>query len=215
MIARIGTAVYAAANADDHTYLARGKLGSSSNHKKWETSDPKGLLTAIDDRFANSNERLQFKRVIKYLKRWKDLQFSSEGNEAPRGIALTACAYQWFSPKIYQDVIANTSTEDDLDALLQLVVQILSRFSGSRLSVTLPVPPGNDLFERMTDAQMRTMKAKLQELRNCLTEAQDEVDPHDAAQSVADILGDDFPVPEKKDTGVKKAAAIVNSGHSG
>lgn len=209
----VDLAVYADEDDGGGTQLARGKLGSSERDKKWEPADPEGLLEAIQGRFTDDQERQQFKRAIKYLKRWKDVQFSSEGNEAPKGIALTACAYRWFSPSIQVDQIASTTTEHDLAALLGLVREMLARF-GSRLTVTLPVPPGNDLFERMSDTQMGNMKAKLQALRDCLEKARDDVDPHEAARTLAGALGDDFPIPDKSDTGVKRAAAIVTSGHS-
>lgn len=199
---------------DATSYLARGKLGSGPDHKSWEESDPAALIAELNGRFSDTDDRRQFRRVIRYLKRWKDVQFSSEGNEAPRGIALTACAYEWFQPAYTRDGLANTRTDDDLRALEGLVQEMLDRFVGARLSVTLPVPPRNDLFARMSDEQMKTTKAKLIALRDALTAARDEIDPHVAAGDLSKLLSDDFPVPEPKDTAVRRAAAIVTSGHS-
>lgn len=211
----VDLAVYARDEArNGKSYLARGKLGSGPEHRSWEESDPAAFIDAIETRFADPEDRAQLRRVIQYLKRWKDEQFSSEGQEAPRGIALTACAYEWFQPVFRRDAVANRRSDDDMRALQDLVIAILARYVGDRLSVVLPVPPHDDLFARMSDEQLRKMKVNLTDLRDALQGARDEIDPRVAAEELAKRFGEDFPVPDAKDTGVKRAAAIVSSGHS-
>lgn len=214
-IYHVDFAVYAK-EASGRTFLARGKLGSSGEHKSWEESDPEGLLEALKNTFADEDDRAQLRRAIRYLKRWKDVNFSSEGNEAPRGIALTACAYRWFSPARHIDDLAASRTDDDMDGLLGLVTKIRKQFVGDRISVTLPVVPGNDLFADMSNQQMKNMRGKVQDLHLALSDATAEVDPHEAAKMLVGVFGDDFPIPPKSDTGKKKgAAAFVSSGISG
>jgi len=215
-IFHVDFAVYVSESDDAPTYLARGKLGSSDEHKLWEKSDPVGLINALENLFDDARDRAQFRRVIRYLKRWKDFKFSGEGNEAPRGIAITACAYHCFTPMRSFGGTSSSRVDDDMEAMTHLVKQMAARFVGDRLSITLPVVPRNDLFADMSDQQMKNVQTKLQALSTALSKAKAEVDPHEAAKELVKVFGDDFPVPSKPDTGKKKRRpAILPSSHSG
>lgn len=198
--------------------LARGKIGSAPPAKRWEDSDPQGLLKFASDRFAHLDDDGQCRRIIRATKRWKDVNFPREGHAAPRGIALTAAALKWFVPCVARDPVANTTRPDDAKALRNFAERLLSEFrqtpSGPRLQVHLPVAPGNDLFSKMTDAQMTVFHGHLTKLRDGMTSAIDDPDPVTAASKVAKVLGDDFPVPEKSETAVPRGPAIISSGHS-
>lgn len=207
-------------NADDKSKLAMGKENSADEFRFWEVSDPQALVDKIYDKFTGT-DRAQFRRCVRYLKRWRDENFSSDGNAAPIGIGLTVAAFDDLNPT-YSDNVAKKP--DDLGALRELVDSVSSRFSKQwddeeeewveRLVVTLPVEPRNDLFERMTNRQMQDFRSKLEKLLDALNEAEDEVDPHEACELLRKVFGDDFPVPEKKKTGKKQAAAIVSSSGS-
>ena len=80
-------------------YLARGKSGSEPENKKWEESDPMGLKDEIMGKFDDEGEREQYRRIIRYLKRWKNKVFKSNGNSEPPGIGITLLAYEKFEPK--------------------------------------------------------------------------------------------------------------------
>lgn len=217
-------AVYANDGSPTSLYLARGKPISSTNDRKWEGDDPKGLIKIVGEKFNDEDERLQFRRAIRSLKRWKDVKFSSNGHEAPIGISLTICAYHWFSiSKVLTDRVKLSYEYKDLDATLNLVNAMLNRFyqvpsnNGEalfRLNAQLPVTPYNDLFEKMTDTQMTTFKEKLENLRDALEAARDEVDPYEACKILQKQFGDDFPVPEIKETAQRRAPAIVSSSSS-
>jgi hypothetical protein len=198
--------------------LARGKLGSVPPAARWEFSDPQALLDKARQRFDELDDDGQCRRVIRYFKRWKDISFSSDGHAAPRGIALTAAALQWFVPVKTRDVIANETKFDDARAMRDFATRMLAEFrvtgAGKRLSVHLPVPPGNDLFARMTDAQMSAFHERLTKLRDGLTVAIDDPDPVTAAAAIAKLLGPDFPVPDRTDTASPRGPAIISSGHS-
>ena len=216
-------AVYAAAQGQP-CYLARGKEHSAEEYKYWEEADPAALIDTIKNYLADADERAQFRRVIRELKRWKDERFPSAGNAAPTGIALTACALAWFSVSKTEDRVANTVTFDDQAAVRALVERMLANFqpvydseSGSyvdRLRVTLPVPPGNDLLAKMTNAQMVALKDRLEKLRDALIDAQADPDPHTAAKLLSKQFGPDFPVPEKQTTAVARGKAIASPGNS-
>jgi hypothetical protein len=199
-------------NSDGKKYLAKGKLNSSDDNKSWEVSDPKGLADTIGNIYSGDDKK-QFVRVIRYLKRWKDHKFSINGNAAPIGVGLTIAAYKWFSPNKTTDIVANTSKYNDLQATRGVVSGMLNNF-GNRLRVYLPVEPYSELFDKMTDNQMTNLKEKLENLLEALDSASGEVDPVKACETLKKVFGDDFPVPEKPDTGEKKSRAISTASAS-
>jgi len=223
-IYHVDLAIYSAGNVDGRTHLARGRESSPPSGRLWEESDPRALIELLKSRYADTADRAQFRRVVRYLKRWKDVNFSAAGNGAPTGIALTGCAFEWFQVAKTTDRVANTSAYDDQAATLRLVLAILRAFraafdAGSaqlveRLAIHLPVPPGNDLFERMTAAQMRTLRERLQSLAAALESATKDPDPHTAAKTLRAVFGDDFPVPERVETGKERRKAFISSGNS-
>jgi hypothetical protein len=207
-------ACYSNANEDNKTYLAKGTPTSVAENKKWEISEPKKLRSLVNDKFENNDECSQFKRAIRYMKRWKDEQFSSKNGRAT-GIALTALAYNGFLP-VVKDAFTNTEEIDDLKAVKNFVNYILTKFSwwDSRIKVELPVPPANDLFVKMTDIQCATLKEKLENLKQVLINAENETDPHEACKILKKQFGDDFPIPEKEETGQNRKKAIAGTSES-
>ncbi|MBO0951178.1 cyclic GMP-AMP synthase DncV-like nucleotidyltransferase [Fibrella forsythiae] len=215
-------------NSDGLDYLAMGKRKSGDDHREWQKSDPTTLKKTLFKRFDNDETaRRQFRRVIRYLKRWKDLNFSSDGNNAPRGIGLTINAYEGFVAK-YTDVIANKP--DDLAALTGLVDFMLNHFTSTtkyengqfvtvrRLTAYLPVEPKTDIYARMSDSHMLSFEEKLKSLKAALEKAASEVDTVDACKILASskVLGDSFPVPTKSASAViTKTAAVASSSNNG
>lgn len=205
-------------------YLARGKPHSSHERRVWQPDDPNGLIELVRNRFSDVEDREQFRRVIRYLKRWKDVQFPSDGNAAPIGIGITVAAYHWFSPRhTLIDPFQNKRRPDDLSALRSFVDQMLQNFRlvnqngelAERLAVWLPVQPYTDLFEKMTNLQMVNFKQKLEELREVLQGAEDqEADPVEACKQLQTQFGDEFPVPEPSETAKRMGPAIVSSSSS-
>ena len=205
-------------NVDGKTYLARGKPGSLAENRFWEEADPHGLVETLRARF-DGDDWAQFRRCVRYLKRWKALKFPSDGNAAPSGIGVTVAAYYWFQPRKTQDPITGESRHSDLQALVGFVDAVLGQFRPvvrdgeivERLEVTLPVAPENDILCEMTDKQMATLEDKLEQLSESLDAASSEVDPVEACKTLRKMFGDDFPVPPKNDTGQAKAPAIITS----
>ena len=186
----VDIAVYAHPDSNGgKTYLAKGYVGSKEEYKKWEPADPEQLKTLFDTKFADVDDRAQFRRIIRYLKKWKDVNFSASGNERPTGIALTACAIQWFAPNQ-----SYYSPYNDLDALLKVVNGMISGyFWFNKLDVKLPVQPYNNLFEKMSDKQMQTMKEKLTVLRDALMAANNDYSATNACAKLQTVFGHDFP----------------------
>lgn len=193
--------------------LAKGKEHSEAAHRVWEVSDPKRLTELICTRFTDT-DLAQYRRCIRYSKRWRDMQFYSG---APLSIALTVAAYRWFQP--YQ---TTNGTYIDLLAMRDWVLAMLGQFQWvmtdegfyDRLKVDLPVMPNVDLMGWMTRAQMEFFKATLERLRDALNEAYDETLPEDACKLLVKQFGDEFPVPAKSDTAKAVGAPFVHTGNS-
>ncbi len=185
-------------NPDNQTYLAKGFIGSKPENQVWENSEPNRLIEVFQQKFHNQEKhRDQFRRVIRFLKRWKDVNFSFPGNDRPTGIAMTACAMNWFQVGTVYNPNDGKWYYDDLTALKNLTRSIINQFNlwSGRMSVQLPVPPSNDLFEKMSDRQMENFKNRLATLVNHLTQAEGTFDTASACRILQHIFGDDFPSP--------------------
>lgn len=195
--------------------IAKGKENSANEFRVWEASDPKKLTKLICDAFNDDKELAQYRRSIRYLKRWRNVQFRNGG--APRSIALTVAAREWFKPKF-----ESSGKPSDLLAMLDWVNSMLNHFHGvvtdegyhERLKVFLPVTPAGDLMDALTKQQMETFKAKLEVLRDALEEAYDEDLPEDACKVLQKEFGDDFKVPEKAATAKAAIPPVISTGNS-
>ncbi len=193
----VDLAIYVKRDEDDLLDIAMGKEFSEQENRFWEVSDPKGLISKINSRFADSDDQAQMRRCIRYLKKWRDHKLHSVNSGKPFSIALTCSAHDWFQPS--KDIFSEKY--QDLDALLDLVENTLSHFDDNDwLTINLPVEPCGDLNSKMTDTQMETYKEKLESLRDDLIEAKNEDLEDDACKMLRKQFGDEFPVPKKKET---------------
>lgn len=197
----------------DHLDLARGKDGSPEEKRCWDENDPKGLIANINGKFSGEElleERMQMRRCVRYLKRWRDRQFSSG---APTSISLTSAAYHWFAPCIGY-IPGGSRVANDQIALRDLVSSILFQKVGGRIQIQLAAYPHSDLLEGMTDNQMESFIDKLNKLEEALNESITLACPHEAAKKLQKQFGDEFDVPPKDDTGEKSQNKIVPVGAS-
>ncbi|MGO3542038.1 MAG: nucleotidyltransferase domain-containing protein [Pseudomonas helleri] len=201
---------------DDKLYLAKGKENSAEEHRIWEVSDPKELTTRVCGAFEDSDKLAQYRRCIRYLKRWRQVQFQGAG--APLSIALTVAALHWFKPNF-----GTSGKPMDLLAMLDWVNAMLGQFTYGlsqddglhlRLKVALPVEPYSDLMAMRTATQMKNFKEKLEALRDALQKAYDEDLPEDACKHLKKQFGDDFKVPEKSETARAVSPAVISTGNS-
>ncbi|EJM69321.1 hypothetical protein PMI29_01944 [Pseudomonas sp. GM49] len=201
---------------DGKLYLAKGKENSAEEHSIWEISDPKELTKRVCGAFEDSDKLAQYRRCIRYLKRWRQVQF--QGTGAPLSIALTVAALHWFKPNF-----GTSGKPVDLLAMLDWVNTMLDQFTYElsqddglhlRLKVTMPVEPYYDLMATRTAAQMKKLKEKLESLRDALQKAYDEDLPEDACGYLKKQFGDDFKVPTKSETAKAVSAAVISTGNS-
>jgi len=88
---------------DDTYYLAKGRKGLAEDKRVWQAADPEGINSIINglykgnDTYENngSDQRKQFRRCVRYLKRWR--HHKSAGIHS---IGLTMAAYHWLEPEV-------------------------------------------------------------------------------------------------------------------
>lgn len=191
---------------NDKMYFSMGK---SKDDMEWENCEPKKLTDRINSLSEVTEQRSQFRRVVRFLKYWSKENFTSSGNGAPPSIGLTLCAYNWIS---YNE-------GDDLEVLINLAQSILNNFAVKLDSnynfidgfeLKLPTLPYSNVFRKMTSNQITNFKDKIKRLQSILTDAKNESDPYDACLKLQNIFGEKFPA-EKKDT-AKKTASTSNWG---
>lgn len=160
-------------------HLAIGREHSAKEQREWQQDDRKGFIDVIGNRFSGE-DAAQFRRVIRYLKRWRDVHFASEGRAAPTGLGLTVAAYHDFRIAKFNSYYAS-ATYDDFAATEALVRAIRGRFSTTwdsstgqyvkRLKLIFPRVPQDDVFERMTNQQMQEFYQRLEKLAQWLEQA--------------------------------------------
>jgi hypothetical protein len=194
-----------------------GKVGEGAlNLAKadgWVSADPAKLLAhveAIQDRFNDTEGGTsidQFRRVVRYLKRWGDVRLPGEAKEKPTGLAYTLLAGDALARTVAFD-----GTPDDSLALSKLARHASTC---SRISARKPTPEYEDMFGRLSNDQMQVLKVDFGKLADAIDSARKEPDPYEACTALAAVLGEDFPVPPKGSGGKRTSSpAIVPSSSS-
>ena len=168
--------------------LARGKQNAAPKDQSWQPDDRRAFMQAVENRFPDERGE-QFRRVIRYLKRWKDVHFPAEGRSAPTGLSLTLAAYWWFSPVEQDDLRATQNLVDKLRGSFSPVWDQATQRQIRRLSLRFPFPPADDLLERMSNEQQQQFYQRLEKLAGWLEDARrnSKVSPLQTA------FGKDFP----------------------
>lgn len=203
-------------NENSQLYIAKGKREDS---QEWEEADPKGLVDYINNRIEQCEQREQYRRLVRYLKKWKNRKFSNTGYANPPSIGITLLVVDNF----------NYYKEDDLSSLINVVDAIINKFSyvGKndfgrdmyRICLSLPnslkFKFGNNIFEKMSIAQMTDFKDKIEKLKNDLVGVSEEADEQEQYNKLNKIFGDDFEIPEAKNSAKKQFNYIPSSSASG
>jgi len=186
----------------NNVYLARGKFTSEKH--LWEEADPDGLN---DDLCGKINGNNQLRRVICYIKKWKNEKYSNStrDHEVPPSIGLTYLACDCFSSQ------SSGGHDDDLSALQKTMKNIKNKFSvtidldgkivGADISRYLLVKPYTDIFEKMRESSssyMLTFYNRLCTAVENLTNAVNVESDHEAGIYVQRVLGTDFVIPPKQ-----------------
>lgn len=176
--------------------LAFGAEDALADARAWQSCDPRALVTLVRDHLQGEDRR-QFRRVVRYLRRWRDVQFPPDGDCSPLGAGLTVLALEHFRP--VGNRYANTpALYDDLAATRGLVDALLRNFRPAqrrgrrieRIEARVPVAPYDDVLADLADPQMAELQRCLQLLATHL----DEVVRHNDADYLIAAFGEDFPV---------------------
>lgn len=166
-------------------FLAKGKEHSKPEYKFWEPAAPEELTELVNGRFSGLAVG-QFRRCVRYLKRWKHVNFETK---FPYSIALTIAAYDSFEPALRGFL---DDEPDDAQALAALTRKMLDAAEGGRLVVKLPVSPRVDLMERLAPSQMQRFLERLQALNAALDVARKTEDAEAALQTLREQFGPEF-----------------------
>lgn len=200
-------------------YLAVGKEYSNSDDRKWEESDPKGLIEWLNDykSFRSNEAYLQYKRLIRYMKRWRDYCISETERKKIYSIGLAIMIKESFIMSISNDGDIN-----DVTALLNTVKNIKNKYfkcvdninNKYKVKVNIPVKPYRDVFDKHGSSVGTLFYNKLDKLLENI----DAVNKEDSSIKKCEILrkscfGDDFPVPDKENNDAKifKEAGYISS----
>lgn len=201
----VDLAVYAhpEMNINGELPLSWGKEHAET--QEWQTNNPGELSKRIKSTFPDEAKRKQFRRVLRALKRWRDLKYkSATSHAAPVGVGLTIAGLTMFEPQV--DVF--NGTEDDRKATEIFVRNLLARFQddcwsvkdeahGRRLVVKVPFAPSTDVFERINNNNMSELEKFLKELLADIQAADRAKTNREACKCMRDQFGSDF--PEGKD----------------
>lgn len=186
----------------------------------WKPADPPKLVQWVKDArspFADTKDSAtqtdQFRRVVRYLKRWNDLAIRGESPDKPSGLALVLVA------KKHLPVPERTwaGVPDDRRAV-QRIADAAANTIG-RISANKPTHEYEDMFGRLSNAAMTRLKDRFGKLRDAVVDAGNASDPKVACKRLREVFGDDFPCPDepKRDgeTALRtKAPAVVPSSSS-
>ena len=189
----IDVPIYVMKNGE--AYLAHKKDG-------WVNSDAKDFK----DWFAGECDEKsgQLRRVVRYLKRWKD------ENDAPlKGIELTILA---------ADNFERADGRDD-DALRYTVGNTIEGLEKS-FTCKKPVAPGEDLFKGASETKKSDILSALRKLHDSLVKANETGSEEEAADELRKGLGDDFPQGDDSKSRANNAvtaspAVLKRDGRSG
>jgi hypothetical protein len=181
----------------------------------WRPADPVGLLDRIRQArkpFEGTEDKAtktdQFRRCVRYQRRWIDEEIPKESTAKPTGLAFVLLAMQKLQPHLTW-----MGLPDDRAALEAIATSAANTFG--RLVAVKPTPEYEDMFGRLTDDEMVELKEGYAAMAKALREADEEVDPVIACRILQKVFGPDFPVPEPEDTAKKTSApAIVTSSSS-
>ncbi len=160
-------------------------------------SDPSAMTEWFAERV---DEGGQLRRIVRYLKAWKDYQ-RDRGAGVAKGLALTILAAEIFV----------TDARDDV-AFTKTVGAAYTRLSAN-LIIRKPVTPFEDLVSSWTQKQRENFLERLVQLRDRGNDALAEEDRETAAKIWQKVLGNRFPdvEPMKEKALQTSAPAILGS----
>lgn len=177
--------------ADSWTTLPIGEVLLAHREEDWITSDPRPVKDWFVDQVEAKGEQLR--RVVRYLKAFRDWQWKSGG---PSSILLMAAAAPLFS---------KIDRRDDL-ALLEVLKGLPTAL---RNGVNNPVDDDETLSARMTAEALEEAAKKLERFENYLNGAVNASDEATACNWMINMFGPRFPNRPSRIKQITVAATIA------
>jgi len=198
---------------DDDSGITQYRLAHKKNG--WRPAEPAELINyirkameAFEDTNDSATSTNQFRRVVRYLRRWIDEAMPYESDSKPTGLGFTLLAINYLAKSLDW-----TGKPDDRLGLYNMAFSI-SNILG-RIVVKKPTQEYEDLFAKFSDDDIKKFKERIGNLASDLALAYQEPDPVKACKLLSKHFGNDFPVPEPEDTAKKTITpAIVPSSSS-
>lgn len=197
--------------------LAVGKNNSSEQNKVWNPCAPKELIDWVN-KSANygthSDKKLsQFRRLVRYIKRWRNVTFSDDVSRKIFSIGLCVMFKEQLSNRVNDEGIPN-----DLDALEATVSAVINSTyflnygdGDYKVSVHLPVLSYRDIFDGSSMNTGTQLRNKLVSLRDKLRQVQDEERESEQCNMLRKIFGDDFPTSSNSSSSSSNGSKAVYS----
>lgn len=201
--------------------LAVGKKNSDENNREWSPAAPKELINWVNDSslysYYSKEKHTQYRRLVRYLKRWRNHVFCDERRKKIFSIGLTVMLKEQFYPSIDSD-----GFPDDLISLKETLSKILCStkyFSWVgvdeyKISVLLPVGSRRDIFDGSSIATGTQLKNKLQVLLDTLNLVLNKENEQEQCELLRSVFGEDFPEVSKNtsSSSSQKIALFSESG---
>lgn len=163
--------------------------------KGYIESDPKAFKEWVEEHFSASGNAEQLRRMIRYLKAWKNYRESENARvKIPSGFVLTILACEHFCPNDRDDV----AFEQTLSAIKFALNEDFCCYRPT-------VPTHEDLLEEFSKEKLMS---ELNKLMNQVYNALNGVNQEDAATYWREVFGDRFP---KGDSETKTAGDRSNN----
>ena len=209
----------------DQHYLAVGKENSDEDNREWSIADPLGLIEWIDDASDYDEDEAkdmlaQFRRLVRYLKRWRDVQFSEMVAAKVFSIGLTVMVKRELVPAFSTEGACEdlTALRTTVEAILDAVYFNEEEAGKYRVRVDLPVEPYRDIFDGSSLDAGTQFHNKLQRLKEQLAKAEALSDERKQCEILNKLFGDDFKVPDPPTGSSKDRRAVYAApgvvGHS-
>lgn len=179
--------------------LAVGKRGSGEAQRSWDPANPKGLINWVTDKsgYVGSADvkALQFYRIARYLKRWRDEKFGPDTCRKLYSIGITVMAKQCFNPILDDEGCPNdlTALKNTVSAMLARGYFIIQSDDTYIVSVQLPVTPYREIFHNNCKNTGTQFRNKLKSMERKLADTIEEEDEKKQCRILKELFGDDFP----------------------
>lgn len=180
---------------DDVAYLAHKENG-------WTESDPKAFKDWFVGKVNNEEYGEQLRRIVKYLKAWRDYK-----DVSLKGIEITILATNNFD-----------KYEDRDDKALRNTVENIIDVLEKDFKCVKPVAPVENLFENISDTKKNAILDAFNKLKSNLNTAIEESNKKKASEILIKSLGDRFPLAnesqEESFVSSRKPGVLKHDGRS-